>query len=484
VSRLARFRDAKFGLFVHWGPYSVAGVEASWPVMLGPELMDRFVRAMRRLGMDEVDYGEGISSPDARHSLPAARHSLPAARPGLSWDEYRALAQRFDATAFDAGEWADLARAAGQRYVVLTSKHHDGFRMFASEGTDHTVMHTPLGRDVVAELATACEQEGVGFGTYFSCPDLADPGYRDQSRPPPDNFLGEPERPAWAGFLDRMEQQVRELCTRYGELWCMWWDLGFGDCYEPNRFHAIVRDLQPGAVMNDRLGADDADFVTPEQSLPRSIPRRSRPHAPPDLSLLFSVLRLDDWEAIVEQFAPVVREAIQGTDDPSLPEPGDDQPWEACMTFGGAWAWNPHLTRCKTGADIVRDLVEVASRGGNLLMNVGPRPDGTIQPEFVSALRDVGRWLARHGDAIYGTTFGLVQGFDGLRTTTKGDRLFVHVLDPPVDGALDVPVATEVRSATLVADGAALAFDPVPGGVRVALPERALDPVVTVVELS
>lgn len=254
--RAQRFDDAKFGLFVHWGAYAVGGIEASWPVMLGPELQRRFIEALHRLGAGEVE--------------------MPV-RP-VTLEEYEAFPQRFTAERFDAGEWVDLALDAGQRYLVLTTKHHDGFALFDTDTTDYKATNTPFGRDVVAEVADACRAGGIGFGTYFSAPDFHDDGYLDRTKPLPENFLGEPERPEWAGFLDRMERQVTELCSRYGDLYSWWWDIGFGPQWDVERFHGLVRELQPGALVNDRLGglaADVAphlrsDFLTPEQSVPRS----------------------------------------------------------------------------------------------------------------------------------------------------------------------------------------------------------------------
>ncbi len=222
-SSRSAFDDAKFGLFVHWGAYAVGGIEASWPVMLGPELQRRFIEALHRLGAGEVE-------------MPVKPITL---------EQYEAFPERFTAERFDAAEWVDLARSAGQRYLVLTTKHHDGFSLFDTETTDYKSTSTPFGRDVVAEVAGACRDGGIGFGTYFSAPDFHDDGYRDRSRPLPENFLGEPERPEWAGFLDRMERQVRELCTEYGELFSWWWDIGFGPHWDVERFQGLVRELQP-----------------------------------------------------------------------------------------------------------------------------------------------------------------------------------------------------------------------------------------------
>jgi alpha-L-fucosidase len=467
--RRRRFDDAKFGLFVHWGAYSVEGVEASWPVMLGPELSRRFVEALHRLGMGDVE-------------MPAADITLA---------EYEALPDRFVPERFDADEWVDLARSAGQRYLVLTTKHHDGFAMFDTATTDYGITHGPFGRDVTGELAAACAAGGLGFGTYFSAPDVHDPGYRDLRRPLPETFLGQPERPEWTGFLDRMETQVRELCTRYGELFSFWWDIGMGDQWPLERFHPLVRELQPQVLLNDRLGGLApgvpaelaADFLTPEQSVPRSIPRRSTFHLL-DPVALFGIIQRDDWVEVIDRVAPVVEAAAAVAPDLSLPEDDDFLPWEACHTFGGQWAWNPDLTRCRTGAQLITNLVEVASRGGNLLMNVGPRPDGTIQPEFQTALREVGRWLEARSAGIHGTTFGPVQGVDGVRSTARDGHVYLHLLPDAGEGPVRVPLPEPIAAGRVLGSDAPVALAVEGDDLVVDLGRAPRHPVVTTVELD
>lgn len=463
VDRRDRFDDAKFGMFVHWGAYSVGGVEASWPVMLGPELQRRFVEVLHRCGMTEVE-------------MPLKPVEL---------EEYEGYADEFDPRSFDAGSWVDLARDAGQRYLVLTTKHHDGFCLFETATTDYSTAKRAAGRDVVGEVSAACVDGGIGFGAYFSAPDFHDDGYRDRTRPLPGNFLGEPHRPEWDGFLDRMETQVRELCTSYGDLFSWWWDIGFGPQWPLDRFHGLVRELQPGALVNDRLGGLEAsvpaalraDFQTPEQTVPRAIPRRST-HVPMDPTMLFALIQRDDWEEAADQVAPLLRAHFEAPADPTVPDPEDFLPWESCLTFGGQWAWSPDLTDLKTGPEVVRDLIEVSSRGGNLLMNVGPRPDGTIQPEFAAALRHVGRWLEANGDGIYGTTYGPVQGRGDLRTTAGRDgTVYVHLLEQPT-GAVAVPVAA--TSATVVADGSPLTVEGGAQGTSIQVGRLRVDDPVTI----
>lgn len=362
--RLRRFIDAKFGMFIHWGPYSLASVEASWPIM----------------------------------------------RPGkwgIAEDEYRALPRRFNPVAFNAREWVRLAKAAGQRYMVFTTKHHDGFCMFDTQYTVYKITNTPYKKDILAQLAEAAQAEGMPLGFYYSPPDLDHPGFRDTSKPSAANWAGEPQRPEWPLYLDYMELQLRELLTRYGDAFVIWFDgLGNQQKYAGARFHDLIRALQPMALINNRIGLT-GDFVTPEQRLPNGIPRKG---------------------------------AVVGNTDPNdkglsaiPPKPEEFQPWETCMTINGTWGYNKNDTRYKSATELIRALIDAASKGGNFLLNVGPTPEGAIQPEFVERLEAMGKWLEVNGESIYGTTYGPVQGLPFGRMTAKGKTLYLHVFDLPQD---------------------------------------------------
>ena len=261
--RLAWYREAKLGLFLHWGPYSLAGVEASWPIMV-PEL------------------------------------AWLADQPPIAQPDYEALATRFDPTAFDPGSWLRAAREAGMRYIVLTAKHHDGFCMFDAPGTDYKITNSPYGRDIVAELAEACGRDGMPLGLYYSPPDMRHPGYRDTSRPARENWFGQPERPAWREYLGYMEEHLRVLLTRYGPIAILWFD-GLFDLakYDPPRFFKLIREkAKPeGGVVRGSMEID----------VPRQHPR---------LEILCAVLYLKrvhgieagmalDYRQIVERVFPV-----------------------------------------------------------------------------------------------------------------------------------------------------------------------------------
>ena len=389
--RVRRYMDYKFGMFIHWGPYSLASVEASWPIMR-PERKDRGV---------------------------------------ISEADYRLLPARFNPMKFDPKAWVRLAREAGQRYLVFTSKHHDGFVMFDSAFTTYKITNTPYKKDVVAELAAACRDEGMPLGFYYSPPDMNHPGYRDTSKPSSVNWRGEPTRAEWVTYLDYMEVQLRELLTRYGEVAVVWFDGLGGKFYDGLRFEKMVRELQPNAVMNNRIGIP-GDFDTPEQVIPKSLPAR---------------------------------------------------PWETCMTINRTWAYNRHDTSYKSTTQLIRMLIEVASKGGNFLLNVGPTPEGTIQPEFEQRLRGMGAWLKVNGEAIYATAAGPLQDLPFGRTTAKGKTIFLHVFDWP-QGNLEVPgLRARVRQVSLLAGGQALKFTQRGGRLSIQVPPQAPDPHATVLAI-
>jgi alpha-L-fucosidase len=210
--RTAWYREAKFGMFIHWGPYSLASVEASWPIM-----------------------------------RPKAG--------GISEADYRALPERFNPTKFDPNAWIDLARTAGQEYMVFTTKHHDGFCMFDSSYTDYKITNTPYGKDIVKQLSDACDARDMRLGFYYSPPDLHHPGFRDTSKPASTNWNGQPERPEWPLYLEYMQLQLSELLTKYGPVVLIWFDgLNHQEKYDGERFLKLIHSLQPATLVNDRIG--------------------------------------------------------------------------------------------------------------------------------------------------------------------------------------------------------------------------------------
>jgi alpha-L-fucosidase len=413
--RTTWYRNAKFGMFIHWGPYSLASVEASWPIM----------------------------------------RPTPG---GITEAEYRALPQRFNPTKFDPDAFIDLARAAGQEYMVFTTKHHDGFCMFDSSYTDYKITNTPYGRDIVKQLAQACDKRNMRLGFYYSPPDMHHPDFRDTSKLARDNWNGEPQRPEWPLYLDYMQLQLTELLTRYGPVVLIWFDgLNHQEKYDGERFIKLIRGLQPATLVNDRIGVA-GDYVTPEQFIPKGIPTK------------------DVHFSAVDQNVQKELKSI-------VPKPEDFQLWETCMTINNTWAYNMHDHDYKSAQFLIRALVEVASRGGNFLLNVGPQPAGIIQQEFQERLRAIGDWLAINGDSIYGTTYGPVQGVSSIRTTTKREMIFVHVFDWPT-AALELNgLEAKVISAHMLADGQPVKFQQSEGKLVIDVPSQAPDANVTVIAL-
>ncbi len=377
AERLKKFNDAKFGMFIHWGPYSLASVEASWPIM-----------TPGKWGISEADY--------------------------------RALPARFNPKQFDAAAFVRLAKAAGQKYIVFTTKHHDGFSMFDTQYSDYKITKTPYGKDIVAQLVAAAKAEDMPFGFYYSPPDLNHPGFRDTSKLSATNWNGEPARPEWPLYLDYMDLQLRELLTRYGEVFVVWFDgLGNQQKYAGTRFHEMIHSLQPMALINNRIGLT-GDFVTPEQRLPNGIPRKG---------------------------------SAVGNTDPNdkgvlaaPPKPEEFQPWETCMTINDTWGYNKNDLKYKSTTQLVRALIDASSKGGNFLLNVGPTPEGAIQPEFVERLTGIGEWLKVNGDSIYGTSYGPLQSLPFGRMTAKGRTLYLHVFDMPKDTLELTGLKTKVAS--------------------------------------
>ena len=410
--RLAWWREARFGLFLHWGLYSTLAGE--WGA--------------------RTDYAEWI-----RNSA-----HVPLA-------EYERLLGRFNPTRFDADRWVSLAKDAGMRYVTITTKHHDGFALFDSKLTGFCVRATPFRRDIMREMADACRRQGLRMCWYHSIMDWHHPDYlprRDweaETRPV--------DGARYARFVRYLHGQVTELLTNYGDVGVMWFDGNWEETWTHEMGKTLYercRTLQPSVIVNNRVeGWSPApitdhlgDFRTPEQEVPAT-----------------------GW-------------------------PGVD--WESCITMNRNWGYNSHDHDFKPAARLIGLLVETASKGGNLLLNVGPRADGTFPEESVERLQAIGRWMAVNGSAIYGTTASPFASAP-FRATAQGNRLFLFVTDWPTAACgatgveLRVPgLRTPVRAATLLADPdrRPLACATTDAGAVVTLPPAAPDAVCSVVALE
>ena len=396
----AWFQDAKFGLFIHWGVYAL--------------LQD----------------GEWVM-----------QHR------GLRIPEYETLAAEFNPARFDAAAWVALAKAAGMRYLTVTSKHHDGFAMFDSQVSDwDIVQRTPFHRDVIRELAEECRRQGLRFFVYYSQLDWHHPDYFPRGQT--GQGTGRPEHGEFSRYLDYMDAQLRELFTAYGALGGVWfdgmWDRPDAD-WRLERTYRMLHELQPAALVG------------------------SNHHTAP--------LPGEDFQ-MFEQDLPGANTAGFNTARVSA------LPLETAATMNGSWGYHLGDRDFKSTAQIIRLLVGAAGRNANLLLNVGPMPTGEIQPEFQTRLREVGQWLQRYGASIYGTRGGPVAPRPWGVTTQAEDRVYVHVLDwADADLALP-PLPGRVRAATLLAGGAAVPFRETPSGVALTLPARAAGEVDQIVVLE
>jgi alpha-L-fucosidase len=396
--RLQWFREAKFGLFIHWGVYSMIGRE-EW----------------------------------ARQLL-----QIPVA-------EYQYYADNFDPVAFDPDEWAALAKDAGVRYVIITSKHHDGFSIFDSAYTDYDVMHAKYGKDILGPLSVSMKRAGVPLGFYYSIMDWHHPDYLPRRSWEKDRTARGAD---FGRYMDFATNQLKELVAKYDPA-VLWFDGEWEHTNEEQRAFALGKmllEMKPSLLINDRLYRREpgyGDFGTPENYVPAT-----------------------------------------GVRNPD----GSPRLWEACTTMNwNGWGYNRSETEFHSSSQLIRQLIEIVSKGGNLLLNVGPQPDGRIQADFVARLKRMGEWLKVNGEAIYGTTASVFERLPFFgRCTLKGTTLYVHVMGWPADGTIRLPgLKTEVRTAYLLTDKAkTLAFRRAGKDVVVTLPERAPDPDATVVVLE
>jgi alpha-L-fucosidase len=395
-----RFQDDKFGLFVHWGIYSVLG-DGEWVMQ--------------------------------NHRIPAAR--------------YEYVATQFNPVEFDAPAWVALAKAAGMRYITITSKHHDGFAMFDSEVSDWDVVdRTPYGKDVLKQLADACHEQGVQLFFYYSQLDWHSPDY--YPRGSTGQYAGRPDSGDWSKYLDYMDAQLTELLTNYGPIGGIWfdgwWDKPAAD-WQLGRTYGLIHRLQPAALIGSnhhQAPNPGEDFQMFEKDLPGQNTAGFNTNVVSSLSL------------------------------------------ETAETVNNSWGFSLQDTYFKSVPDLVRLLVKAAGHDANLLLNIGPRPDGTIDPEQANRLRGVGTWLQRYGTSIYGTRDGPVKPAPWGVTTQRGDTVFVHVLDwnQPLLALPALP--GRVRSATMLVGGAKVRFTQNEDGVVLTLPAARADEVDRVAVLT
>lgn len=425
-NRMKWWRDARFGMFIHWGVYSVPA---------GTYNGHRINRI-----------GEWIMN---RGKIPVA--------------DYQKFAKEFNPIKFNADEWVRTAKNAGMKYIVITAKHHDGFAMFKSKASKWNIVDaTPYGKDILKQMAAACKKYGMKLGFYYSqAQDWNNPGgaasrkIASEGWANPDSAKIDAYTAAHSGHWDpaqttkTMSQyiddvavpQVKELLTNYGNVAVLWWDTptNMTDEYA-EKLNALL-SLQPMIITNDRLKRPDfpGDYKTPEQRIP-------------NLSEL------------------------------------DGKDWETCMTMNETWGYKSYAHNWKSTETLVRNLIDIASKGGNYLLNVGPKADGTFPQESIDRLKQIGAWMKVNGEAIYGTkasplaplAWGRCTKKEGKNTTT----LYFSVFDWPKDGKLVIPgLKNEIVSAKLLGGGTIKAKSE-DGGMLLKVPETAPDKIATVIKVE
>ncbi len=407
------FGRARFGLFVHWDHASAQGLELSWPLVGG------------------------------LFALPKCQSVTVA--------DYHRSASTFDPSAWDPRALARLAARAGMQYGVFTAKHHAGYAMYPTALSEHSVAASPCDRDLVREWVEALRAEGLRVGLYFSLSDWHHPDYpafTDDDRPYLPGFS--PPRPSperWARYLAFLRGQLRELLTNYGPIDVLWFDGGWerpADWWEPAALESMIRELQPGIRINDRLPGV-ADFTTPEQFVPPTPPGGA---------------------------------------------------WETCLTMNDSWGYVPSDTDYKSAHELVHTLCEVAAKGGNLLLNVSPTGTGALPAEQQERLEQIATWMATNAESILDTDPGLEPWQFYGPSTRRGDRLYLHLLMRPYGQVTvrGVPVRRVTRVAQLGRDDELsylvrtsvldrLNADPT-GELVISVPEDTLDPLATVLVLD
>ncbi len=397
---LKQWQDMRFGLFIHWGPVSLKGTEIGW--------------------------SRGREVPR---------------------EEYDQLYKEFNPVDFDATAWARLAKEAGMRYVIITSKHHDGFCIWDSKCTDYDIMASPFKRDILAELSTACKAEGLAFGTYHSILDWYQPDYNvNNAQGGPGYTLPEGDKPDMDRYVAYMKEQLREIVTNYGPLQSMWFDGEWEDPWNRERGWDLLRycrELDPKMLVNNRVGKGRKGM--------EGVTKEGYP---------------GDYDTPEQQVG-----AFNNT-----------RPWETCMTICQQWAWKPD-DKLKSLKECIHTLVQTAGGDGNLLFNVGPMPNGEIEPRQVDRLREIGAWLAKNGESIYGTRGGPFLPAKWGCSTHRDNKIYVHVLQWPRK-CLNLPVLTEKITSATMMDGNAVEWQQNKEGVSIMLDKDKHDPIDTIVVLT
>ncbi len=393
------FQDMKFGMFIHWGIYSILG-DGEW-VMLNQR---------------------------------------------IPYDKYSRLATFFNPLDFDAKEWVQIAKSAGMKYITITSRHHDSFSMFDTEASDYNIVDaTPYGKDPLKALAEECKKEGIKLNFYYSLLDWARDDYGFGKK----IVDGKPVDADWDSYIAFMKKQLTELLTNYGEIGCIWfdghWERKTVD-WRYNEIYKLIHELSPATLIanNHHLQPIPGEDI---QTFERDLPGEN----------------MGGYSAGVKV---------------------SELPLESCATMAKFWGFGLNDKSFKSTKQIIHFLVKAAGKNGNLLLNVGPMPNGEIQPEFVETLGEIGEWTSRFGESIYGTR-GQVTGSQEWGTiTSKGKTLYVHVLNPPTENYIFIKALDQKVTSAQTFDGKKIRFKQISEGVFLYPDEIDPDAVDTIFKLQ
>jgi alpha-L-fucosidase len=390
------WRESRFGLFIHWGPVSLKGTEIGW----------------------------------------SRGREIPI-------EVYDNLYKEFNPAKFDAAEWVSIAKAAGTKYIVITSKHHDGFAIFDSKYTDYDIMSTPFKKDVIKELSRECKKQKIKLCFYHSIIDWHHPDYLPRG-------AGD-KRPASDAVFERyvsyMKNQLRELLTNYGPIGILWFDGEWDPTWtheQGKALYAYVKDLQPHIIINNRVGKGRAGMegTTEKGEFP------------------------GDYDTPEQQIGKF----------------NADRPWESCITICQQWAWKPN-DQLKSLKECIRTLVNTAGGDGNLLLNVGPMPDGRIEPRQVERLKEMGDWLKKYGQTIYSTRGGPFKPGSWGASTHKKNTIYLHILNWS-DDTITLPAISKKIIASSVLTGGKAVVKQTKESIEISVPKTSRDSLDTIIILK
>jgi alpha-L-fucosidase len=430
--RLEEWQDLKFGLLMHWGPYSQWGVVESWSIC--PE----------DVGWAAWAWKKGITDSYSEYLK-----------------KYEELPRTFNPSKFDSEKWAAAAKDAGMKYVVFTTKHHDGFNMFDTQYSDYKITgkDVPFASnprsDVTKEIFNAFRKEGFWTGAYFSKPDWHNDNYWWKHFPPADrnpnySIAKYPER--WQKFAEFTRNQLNELATNYGKLDILWLDGGW------------VR-IKADAEVKDQLMEvyDGSRYARNPQSQDIDMPRIVKEVRAKQPNLI-----------VVDRAVPGVHQNYL-TPEQHIPDKGLPYPWETCMTMAGSWSYVPN-DKYKSTNDLVEKLVDIVSKGGNFLLNIGPSPEGELDTAAYDRLKKIGAWMKINGEAIYGTRmFSSYSEGDNIRFTQKkdGSARYVFLFDFPEANVLITKMPFNRKTkVTMPGNAQSLKWKQTDSGVEIIVPKN------------